>query len=237
MVDSSLTPRPGYGKVDGTTNQQQQQQAMGSTSRRLWSPLSRRRVADMDGWDRAQELDRIEEQWRRAGIGARHAQQVPNKHQGWSRALNQVTGKLGNAGVLIALIGPRGTGKTQLAAYAIRFMIEGGGTGRYITARALGQSVKDTYGHRDRSEGQAIREMVRPDILVIDELHERLASAWEAGLLVHVVDERYRAAKDTLLIGNELRAAFLRNVGPSIADRMTEGGGVIEMDWQSFRGK
>jgi len=33
------------------------------------------------------------------------------------------------------------------------------------------------------------------------------------------------------------KAAFTAHVGPSVSDRMREGGGIISMDWESFRGK
>lgn len=181
------------------------------------------------------------ELWSTSGLDRRHMSQPKTEHSGWSQAFRSVSCKMGK-GVVIALLGPRGTGKTQLAAEAIRYTIEQRGGGAkciYRTAYQLFLDVKETFQPKGPSQSSLLTEsFISPRLLVIDEIHARNETPWEDGLLTHIIDARYRkATKDTILISNLEAEAFKDNVGPSIADRITENGGYVIMDWESFRGR
>jgi len=185
---------------------------------------------------------------RRAGFPVRHlecnllVEAVP----AWtdtSRAIQTTLGK----GSLSVIIGPRGTGKTQMAvAIAERWeaklqVVRGpsdNARARYTTAVELFVTIKETYGdNAQRSERAAIDLFVKPDLLVIDEVQERAGTEWEQRLLAAIVDRRYAAMKDTILVGNLKPEDVQRELGTSIASRAQETGGIYVADWPSFRAK
>ena len=182
--------------------------------------------------------------YRACGILPRHMKRITNEHIGWGEAKEKAEGLQGN-GSVIALVGQRGTGKTQLAAGLIRRAIKRADVDRYMetpdwtcymTATQFFMRVKASYDDAKENEPAIIKDLLRPPILVIDEVHERKCSPWEDSLLITLLDTRYGHEKDTVLISNQSPEDFINNVGPSIADRMNEGGGIIEMNWKSFRG-
>jgi hypothetical protein len=173
-------------------------------------------------------------------FGARHWRRIENTHDGWGNARDKVF-SLAGKGVTIALLGPRGSGKTQLGAYAARRIVEGDihNTNRplYVTFAEIVRRIRATFaGGSSSSEANVMWRLVRVPLLVIDELHEAKMSDFEASRLTAIVDERYRKLLNTVLISNQDATTFMDAVGPSVADRMREGGGVIEMDWPSLRG-
>lgn len=109
---------------------------------------------------------------------------------------------------------------------------------RYTTAVELFVTIKETYGdNAQRSEKAAIDLFVKPDLLVIDEVQERAGTEWEQRLLAAIVDRRYAAMKDTILVGNLKPEDVQRELGTSIASRAQETGGIYVADWPSFRAK
>jgi len=181
--------------------------------------------------------------YRECGLMPRHINRIENTHDGWKAASKKARSLMGN-GSVIALVGQRGTGKTQLAAAMIGETIKQnvddtwGADPKwtcYMTATQFFMRVKASYDGSRENEPAIIKDLLRPPILVIDEVHERKCSPWEDSLLITLLDTRYGHEKDTVLISNQTPEDFISNVGPSIADRMNEGGGIIEMNWQSFR--
>jgi hypothetical protein len=152
----------------------------------------------------------------------------------WAIAEKRITGKLGS-GCLIALVGNRGCGKTQLAVEAIRFCANKGKRARYCTATEFFMEVKATYGNESRSEKNVLDEFSRPLLLVIDEVGQRSESEWENRLLFELLNRRYNALKDTLLISNQTSDEFSKSMGPSLVSRMVETGGLIECRWPTYR--
>jgi len=185
------------------------------------------------------------EAWKDCGVGPRHTRIVENQHTGWAEALARAV-KCIDKGGIVALLGPRGTGKTQLAVHAMRYVCEKNITkmnGSYrkmypkcLTATEFFMEVKRTYDNSRASEHALVNELAKRMLLVIDEIQDRRCSEWEDALLTLLVDMRYRAVMPTVLIANQSAADFSSNVGDSIADRMNEDGGIVEMGWQSFRG-
>jgi len=156
----------------------------------------------------------------------------------WGETEKMILARLGSEeGLLLGLIGPRGLGKTQLAVEAIRHT-----TGvllrsaRYVTATDLALEISATY--RDgatESERDVIARYRRPHLLVIDEYHLRSGGERETRLFEELLDKRYCARKDTILVATQPREDFRVNIGSSAASRMKETGALIECDWQSYR--
>lgn len=142
-------------------------------------------------------------------------------------------------GFMLAMIGNRGTGKTQIAtclSYSIREH-KPSEVGRYARAMDVFLDIRSTFQSKDgRTEQSIIDKYVDPDLLVLDELHVRSGSDWESNILTYILDERYVHRKKTILISNDNVESFKRNIGASASDRLVETGAIVEFNWASMRG-
>jgi DNA replication protein DnaC len=152
----------------------------------------------------------------------------------WGAAEKKILSKIGS-GFFISLIGNRGCGKTQLAVEAIRLSADKGRRARYCTATEFFMEIKATYGTVARSEKDVLNDFTKPSLLVIDEIGQRSESEWENRLLFELLNRRYNALKDTLLISNQSAEEFTKSMGPSLISRMIETGGLMECKWHSYR--
>jgi DNA replication protein DnaC len=152
----------------------------------------------------------------------------------WGAAEKKITEKLGT-GCFISLIGIRGCGKTQLGVEAIRHHTRKGKRARYCTVTEFFIEIKAAYSSQDRSEKDVLNEFSKPALLVIDEIGQRSESDWENRLLFELLNRRYNALKDTILISNQSADVFTKSLGPSLISRMQETGGIIECNWPSYR--
>lgn len=173
--------------------------------------------------------------WREAEVRERHARRQVSQSAAWDNVLANIQRRLGN-GILVALIGARGTGKTQLAVECIRAAVAPPRLmpARYATAMEIFVSIRDAY-RTGASEAVVQARYQRPALLVIDEAQERGDTAWEDRVLTAIVDHRYSMLRDTIIISNLTRAAFEQSMGASIVSRMIETGGIVECKWESFR--
>lgn len=181
------------------------------------------------------ENSKANQLWRDARIPERHSGKIVLRGAEWLAMQEKVLNQIGN-GFLIALIGKRGTGKTQLAVTAIRKACKAGKSGLYVKTKEIFMDIRSTYnssGHKD--ERRAIQAFLSPRLLVIDEAHERGETAWEDGLLTYIIDKRYDNMTDTLLISNQDKPEFQSSMGPSIVSRLQETGGIAIANWDSYR--
>lgn len=187
-------------------------------------------VADADTCERMSRAA-----WAASGVPARHATTCIRATDGWTKAARAAASVLQRPAML-ALIGPRGTGKTQLAVELIREFCRSGRTGIYTRTMDFLIEVRDTYGDRaTKRERDVLRKYRVPELLVLDEVQVRGSTEWEANMLTNLIDWRYAANASTLLISNLTATAFIASVGDSIASRLMETGGIISCEWQSFR--
>lgn len=174
--------------------------------------------------------------WRDCGIPARHKQSPGAQPGPWRDTLNRLV-ELDGSGFLIALLGGRGTGKTQMGVELIARRVNKAErfTCKYVRAMDVFIDVKESYRRDGPNERDVLKRFIGPQLLVIDEAHERGETAWEDRLLTYIVDRRYGDGKDTLLISNSQHAEFRAAIGESIYSRLVETGGVVVCDWPSFR--
>jgi DNA replication protein DnaC len=144
-------------------------------------------------------------------------------------------------GYLVALLGMRGTGKTEMATSIIRRCCREMMTCRYVKALDLFKIFRGAYtpvarGSAGVDEKDVIDTWTAYDLLVIDEVHQRGESDWENNTLVNLIDRRYDACGCTLLIANyATRGEFSQAIGPSVASRINQVGEAILCEWPSFR--
>lgn len=194
------------------------------------------------------EIDRIEKERTQADIASRIAnlrsnwnaptRQVATKPKlegPWLEKMNLINSKMG-AGTIFGLVGIRGCGKTQLGVEAMRHVTKNLRSAYFTTALQFFMEIKSTY-RKDASkdESQIIGKFRKYSLLVIDEIGKRGESEWENNMLFELINWRYNDMKDTILIDNRTKQEFVETIGPSLASRMQECGGIIECGWESFR--
>jgi DNA replication protein DnaC len=194
------------------------------------------RRADRIDWNQFEVDKRKREFTEAANLPPRHANRTKfASPQQWQDALQAVTNALGG-GSTLALIGRRGTGKTQIAVEASRRRLMECKSVLYTLAMDVFIVIKGSYAREAGAlETEIIARFVRPSLLVIDEITQRGETDWENRMLTHILDRRYLAERDTILIGNLKADELKANVGASVVSRLNETGGIIECNWQSFR--
>lgn len=196
--------------------------------------IARRQSARQEAQDIAREREtmRLRSAW---CAPLRHAEATPQFTGQWNDRFLTISGKLGS-GFLSALTGTRGNGKTQLAVELMKLVTARQKAALYATATDFFVRIKETYRKDStRTEADILRTFRLPRLLVIDEVGKRSDSQWENNLLFELINRRYNDLTDTLLIDNRPPADFIQSIGPSLASRMQETGGIIECNWPSFR--
>ena len=136
----------------------------------------------------------------------------------------------------LILVGPRGTGKTQIATeFGLGKMGQ-----RYTTLSGLLQEEKDSWNRPPELDAlnrptSPLKKAKDVWLLVLDEIQEVAGTEWEMSQFVRLFDERYGSMKSTILISNLMPDAMQKFVGPSIWSRITETGMLLSCDWTSFR--
>jgi DNA replication protein DnaC len=168
-----------------------------------------------------------------AGIPLRNREAIVSENPKWNKIEERLNARLGS-GFIVAIVGPRGTGKTQLGCGLCRSAAQAGRKCLYASAMGFFLDIKESFNDKT-SEKDVIERYAKPAVLVLDETQERGQTAWEDRLLTHLIDRRYGAKKDTLLLSNQTETEFLLSIGESIASRLRETGGIAVADWESFR--
>jgi Cdc6-like AAA superfamily ATPase len=172
--------------------------------------------------------------YRDAGVPKRHARAVDETHKPWLAVRDELWSKIGS-GFLIALVGRRGPGKTQLAEQVVKASTATERTALYTRAMSLFLAIRATYHSETLTEESVVGTYRAPKLLVIDEIQVRADSSFESNVLDHIIDLRYGDVNDTLIVGNLMPKALTKSLGPSVMDRLNETGRVIECTWDSFR--
>lgn len=176
--------------------------------------------------------------WRQFGIPVRHINfNIPDAGP-WRDAGNLVSNQL-PTGFLYILLGPRGTGKTQMGCCLIQTAVNKYKmSGLYCKVMDIFLQIRKSFKDKsDLAELDLIRQYLEPDLLVIDAMEVRAETPFEERILDYIIDKRYDALASTLLISNETEGKFKESVGPSIVSRIQETGGKIEFTHPSFRVK
>lgn len=216
---------------------------IGKSIDKIMEALKARPEAEVKAAEQAEEerqarlaRDDARRKFAAAGIPERHAAAISSKEGPWAAAWESISPRLGT-GAIIPILGPRGTGKTQLAVEAVRYVTGRGGAALYIKAMGFFLDVREAMRSDEKSEKAAIRSFSLPRLLVIDAMEVRGETDFENRILDYVIDLRYDSGMDTILISNQTREEFSKSVGPSIISRVHQVGDTIECNWQSFRGK
>lgn len=152
----------------------------------------------------------------------------------WAAAMGRLREASQRRDFMVALVGPRGTGKTQAAIEVARAWASQNMGVIYLTAMDFFLRVKETFGG-ESSERAVINSISNIPLLILDEVQVRTASDWETNLLTNLIDMRYRKSVATIFVTNLRAEQFVAHVGDSIASRIQQTGGIIVFDGPSFR--
>ena len=156
--------------------------------------------------------------------------------------------KVVSQGGLVAFLGGRGTGKTQMAAEIAKTGVwksdkgEWNGNRMVSNKTAIYRRAMDIFlDLRDRSAGASekavLEKLTYCGLLVIDEFQERGETPFEDRVVTNLLDKRYNDERPTILIANLDRKGLGQMLSASVIDRMRENGKSYTFDWKSYRTK
>lgn len=139
------------------------------------------------------------------------------------------------------LLGTVGTGKTHLGAAMLQAVIRqhalAGLVGLYATAGSIIRDVKATFGNRGRTEADVYADLIRPDLLVIDEVGVQHGTDFERQVLFEVINGRYEKIKPTIVVSNLGVTELRQCLGDRAVDRLRDKSGIVVVfRWASARG-
>ena len=186
-----------------------------------------------------------------SGWGDRYREPISLTGDEWSKTLLLAAPYI-EAGGVVALLGDRGTGKTQMAAEIARsgkwamdepvFRDEKNNysqTAIYRRAMNIFLELRAANGNKSTtSELDVLRKLTNCGLLVMDEFQERGESDWENRMVTHLIDVRYSERRPTILISNHANAKELAQcLSDSVISRIRENGKSFVCNWPSYRDK
>jgi len=185
------------------------------------------------------------------GWGCRYIANTELKGEQWQAAY-ETAANVTKTGGIVALVGNRGTGKTQIAAEITRNgMFPTIDASTYASGCKINRtSQKSLYrraidifldlrdaakNHTKRSEKEVLAGLHDCGLLVIDEYQERGETEWENRIMRNLIDKRYADKRATIIIANLTRKELFAGLGESVIDRARENGKSIECNWASYR--
>lgn len=184
------------------------------------------------------------------GWGEKYTTPIPLIGEKWFAALEEAIEAVEKRGI-VAFLGGRGPGKTQMAAEVARkgkwpndakvwngHHSVAGKTALYRRAMDVFLELRDAaQNNSGTSEKKVLDKLEAVGLLVIDEFQERGGTEWENRIICNLLDKRYSAERPTILIANYTREEMAGALSPSVKDRIRENGKAIIFDWESFRAK
>lgn len=188
---------------------------------------------------------KAEELFERSGVPSRHKSvklddlsSLPTAvHAPYAAFVAECRRGLRLKGIILALIGRRGPGKTTIGCGLVREMCLAGKSAVYLDVVDYFIELKRVYRGTGGDEAAIEDKYLRPALLVLDSMEERSDSDWENRTLTRIINKRYAEDRNTILISNETQKDFAKRLGPSITDRICDGGGFLACSWSSLRGQ
>ncbi len=138
-------------------------------------------------------------------------------------------------GAIVVLLGDFGTGKSQMGCQLVYNRCTHGLSALYVRTKDMLATIRGSFDDRSIREMDAAREFIHPTLLVMDEIQVRGESKWENDYITHIIDHRYAAMKETILIANLSMAKIHQHLAPSVLSRIKESGQICMCKWKSFR--
>lgn len=136
----------------------------------------------------------------------------------------------------LILTGNPGTGKTHLAIGLGRDLAKLGFFCVYKNLSGIIRDVRATWSSENKSEDEVINRLKSVDLLIIDEIGAQAGSDNERNIIFEIINGRYERVKPTVIISNYSIAEVADFISERSVDRITQGGGVLNFNWESQRG-
>jgi DNA replication protein DnaC len=182
----------------------------------------------------------------------RHRAQIELIGDEWTATYQKALQTANSCGI-VALIGGRGTGKTQMAwqiaknvklqnvntvNYDSGFSKQINRPAIYRTAMEIFVELRSTYAPKaEKTEWQLMKEYENAALLVIDEINVTTGNNFEDLKMTAIMDKRYQRLRPTILIGNVDLQQFSDRMGKSVINRIEEDGIIFSCNWPSYRTK
>jgi len=139
----------------------------------------------------------------------------------------------------LIVCGSVGVGKTHLASSCVDQIIRSGKSCEVIKIIDLIRDFKRTWSKDcDQSEQNFLKYYTNLPALIIDEVGVQFGSDTEKMVVFDIIDGRYNNMLPTVLISNLALPDVQELIGDRAIDRLREDGGiVVAMKWDSYRGK
>ena len=135
-------------------------------------------------------------------------------------------------------VGGVGTGKTHLAVGIALEAIKQGYTPLFISVFGAIRHIKDAWRRdSDRSETEALNDLITPDLLILDEVGVQFSSDTERLIIFDVLNRRYEDLRPTIIISNLMMDEISKVIGERVVDRLRECNKAYWFNWGSYRGK
>ena len=181
-------------------------------------------------------------------ISEKSRQDRASEAKSWGAALNACRTRCRGVGAIIVLAGARGTGKTTIVSQLAierawdEALSPSNRQPPYRKLQDLIERYKPLYsdfGSTQTDDLASSRDWFcsSPNLAFIDEIHDPQEMKVRDRLLVDIVDRRYSAKRDTILITNQSAQEFADTANPSIISRLSEHGTIIPCEWKSWRAK
>ena len=156
----------------------------------------------------------------------------------------------GRNGLFIA--GPKGTGKTHLAAAIANQLMEAGTAVICMTMMDLLERIKQTYEQKrqyggDTSEANVLGAYKSVPLLIIDDMGKEPATEWAVSKIYAIINARYEAFMPTIITTNYTDSELVRRLTPketgdattadATIDRLREMCAAIVTSGDSWRSK
>jgi len=181
-----------------------------------------------------QEVQDLRKNW---NAPVRHAQRCPEMVSEWGVVFEKLKALIEpSKGRTIALVGGRGSGKTQMAVEAMKFKTNLLKSALFTTSVDLITEFQDCMGPKAVcTRMEVIRKYREQNLLVLDESGKRGETVWENSVIFGLLNHRYNDLTDTIIIDNRAPEEFMASIGDSLVSRISEGGAIFDFKWETFR--
>lgn len=196
--------------------------------------------------------DKIFPTLERWGFERRFHQELTEMHPKQRKTYDRTIERMRGKGAIVALVGERGLGKTSIAAqFALSVawanheeaMKDGPPRIQSVIYKKCAKLVaryKPLFADFGSIDTETLLESLEnlcrnQEFLIIDEVHDCGDMKFTNKVLTDLVDRRYSACRDTILIANQTGEDFAKTIGDSILSRLNEHGAILECKWPSYR--